>query len=81
MAKKLTELEPEEILNDLHNYVSKSGLVLKEDQRKIADDKMTLILNDGLISELLEKYKKDGNKIETNLDEKKSIRRNRINNT
>ena len=71
MTKKLTELEPKEILDNLHMYVSRTGQVLKEEQRKIADEKMTLVLNDGLISELLEKYEKDGKKIENNLEEKK----------
>ena len=73
MAKKLTELEPKEILDNLHMYVSRTGQVLKEEQRKIADEKMTLVLNDGLISELLEKYEKDGKKIENNLEEKKAL--------
>lgn len=72
MAKKLTELKPEEILDILHTYITKTGLVLKEDKMKIADEKMTLVLNDGLIQELLEKYKKDGNKLDNNLDEKKA---------
>ena len=73
MTKKLTELEPKEILDNLHMYVSRTGQVLKEEQRKIADEKMTLVLNDGLISELLEKYEKDGKKIENNLEEKKAL--------
>ena len=73
MAKKLTDLEPKEILDNLHMYISRTGLVLKEDKQKIADEKMTLVLNDGLISELLEKHKADGKKLENNLDEKKAF--------
>ena len=75
MAKKLTELEPKEILDNLHMYISKTGLVLKEDKRKLADEKMTLILNDGLISELLEKHKADFKKQNKNSDpdEKKAF--------
>lgn len=73
MTKKLTELEPKEIIDNLHMYVSRTGQVLKDKQREVADEKMTLVLNDGLISELLEKYQKDGNKIENNIDEKKAL--------
>ena len=74
MRKALNELELEEIIERLHIYISRNGLVLKKDQKKVADDKMLLILKDGLIQELLEKYKKDGHKIDNNLDEKKAYK-------
>ena len=73
MYKKLTEKDPKEIIDDLHMYISRTGLVLKEEQRKVADEKMTLVLNDGLISELLEKQEKDNKKTNNNIDEKKSF--------
>lgn len=73
MYKRLTEKDPKEIIDDLHMYISRTGLVLKEEQRKVADEKMTLVLNDGLISELLEKQEKDNKKTNTILDEKKAF--------
>lgn len=73
MRKKLTELEPKEILENLHMYVSRTGQVLKADKRKEADERMTLVLNDGLISELLEKYEKEEKKELNSLEEKKAF--------
>ena len=73
MSKKLTELDHEELLDNLHKYLAKTHIVLKDDKRKVADEKMTLILKDGLIQELLEKYKNDGKKIDNNIEESKAL--------
>lgn len=73
MTKKITELEQEEIIDVLHKYLSRTNLLLKEEQRKVADEKMMLILKDGLIQELLEKYRNDGNKGENYFDENKAL--------
>lgn len=72
MKKRLTELETEEILDTLHSYLQKTNLVLKKEQRKIADEKMTKVLEDGLIQELLEKRKKD-DKARPNVIEEKRV--------
>ena len=69
MVKLITELEPEEILDNIHNYINKLGLVLKEEKRKIADEKMTLILKDGLIQELLDNNKNNKTFDDSTIDE------------
>lgn len=71
--KKLNELEEKEIIEGLHNSLSNSNIVLKEEPRKLADEKMTKILEDGLIQELLEKYKKDKTKKKKPIDENKAF--------
>lgn len=71
--KKINELEEKKIIDELHNTLINSNIVLKEEPRKLADEKMTKILEDGLIQELLEKYKKDQTKKKKTFDENKAF--------